>query len=56
MKNIPDTAGENLKTHILCLLTFYRKSCCLWHNVEKYGAARQATNGNMAYAHIMLDN
>jgi len=26
---------EKIKTHILCLLTFSRKSCRLWDNVEK---------------------
>jgi len=27
----------------------------LGDNVEKYGTARQATDGNMAHAHYMLD-
>jgi hypothetical protein len=26
-----------IKTHILCSLTFFRKSCRVWNNVEKYG-------------------
>jgi hypothetical protein len=46
---------EKIKTHILCLVTFSLKSCCLWDNVEKYGRARQATDENMAHAHYMLD-
>ena len=29
--------------------------CHLRENVEKYGTARQATDGNMAHAHCMLD-
>jgi hypothetical protein len=35
---------EKIKTHILCFITFFRKSCRLWDNVEKYCAAREATN------------
>jgi hypothetical protein len=27
---------EEIKTHILCPLTFFFKSCCLWDNVGKY--------------------
>jgi hypothetical protein len=33
-----------MKTHILCSITFFRKSNCLSDNVEKYGAERGATN------------
>jgi len=43
-----------IKTHILCSVTFFRQSCCLWDNVEKYGTARQTTDDNMADAHCML--
>ena len=25
---------EKIKTHILCSVTFFRKSCCLWDNVK----------------------
>jgi len=46
---------ENIKTHILCSVTIFRKSCRLWNNVEKYWA-RQATYDNMAHAHCMLDS
>jgi hypothetical protein len=39
---------DKLKTHILCSITFFfRKSWRLWDNVQKYGRARQATNGNI---------
>ena len=41
------TAVQKIKTHILRSIIFYRKSCCLWDNVEKYGMARQATNDNI---------
>jgi hypothetical protein len=33
---------EKIKTHILCSVTFFRKSCRLWDNIEKCGGARQA--------------
>ena len=35
---------KKIKTHILCSITFFRKSRRLWDNVEKYGGARGATN------------
>jgi hypothetical protein len=38
---------EKIKTHILCSITFFRKSCRLWDNVEKRGTARQATDDNI---------
>jgi hypothetical protein len=43
-----------IKTQILYSATFFRWSCRLWDNVEKYVGARQATddniNGACAYA------
>jgi len=48
---------ETIKTHILCLVTFFsRKSCHLWDNVGKYDREGQAKDDNMARAHFMLDN
>jgi hypothetical protein len=38
---------DKIKTHILCSITFPRKSCRLWDNVEKYGTARQTTDDNI---------
>jgi hypothetical protein len=38
---------EKIKTHILCSIMFFQKSCRLWDNVEKYGRARQATDDNI---------
>jgi hypothetical protein len=35
---------------------FFRKSCRLWENVEKYCRARQATDYNMAHALWMVHN
>ena len=34
---------------------FFRKSCRLWNNVEKYCKAGHATYGNLAHANCMLD-
>jgi hypothetical protein len=45
---------EEIKTRILCLVTFFRKSCRLWDNVEKCDGAREATDLNMA-ARCVLD-
>jgi len=48
---------EKIKTHILCTITLFRKSCRLWDNVEKYCRAGQATwQWNTTHAHYMLDN
>jgi hypothetical protein len=47
---------EEIKTHILCSITFFRKSCRLWDNVEKYCRAWQATDDNMAHVRCMPDN
>jgi hypothetical protein len=42
VRNVLDKVIENIKTHILYSITFYQQSCCLWDNVENYGA--EATN------------
>ena len=31
----PTDVVEEIKTHIMCSVTFFRKSCRLWYNVEK---------------------
>ena len=46
---------EEVKTLILCSITFSRESCRLW-DVEKYGRIRRATYDNMAHALCVLDN
>jgi hypothetical protein len=47
---------EKIKTHILCSVTFFSKSCHLWENVEKYFRTAQATDDNVAHVHCMPDN
>jgi hypothetical protein len=39
--------AEKIKTHSLFSVTFSRKSCRLWDNVERYGTAGQATYDNI---------
>jgi len=49
---------EKIKTDILCSITsffYFRKSCRLWDNVEKYSRTGQVTDENMAYAHCVQD-
>jgi len=46
---------EKVKTHILCSVTFFRKSCRLLDNVENFCRAGQATDENMAHAYCMLN-
>ena len=45
---------EKIKTHILCSVTFSRKSYFLSDNVETFGGASNAAD-NMAPARGMLD-
>ena len=45
---------ENQNTHFGSV-TFFRKSCRLWDNVEIYCRAEQAMDDNMAHAHCLLD-
>ena len=47
-------AGK-IKKHSSCSVTFFRKSCRLWHNVDKYGGARETVEDNIT-ARYMLDN
>jgi len=45
---------EEIKTHVLCSMLFFRKSCRLRNNLENFCSARQATD-SMVHAHCMLD-
>jgi hypothetical protein len=46
---------EKIKTHILCSVTFFRKSFRLRDNVKKYGRGRQVRDDNMTHAHCAVD-
>jgi hypothetical protein len=46
---------EKIKTHILCSVTFIRKSCRLRGNVENCGGAREIEHISMAHARCILD-
>jgi len=47
--------AEKIKIHFTFNF-FFRNSCRLWDNVEKFCRAGQATYDNMAHAHCMLDS
>jgi hypothetical protein len=50
MRNVWDKSClEKFNTHIVCSIIFFQKLYSLWDNVEKYGRARQATNGNVTW-------
>jgi hypothetical protein len=56
MRNFSDkSCKENQNTPFFQQLPPLRKSCRLWHNVEKYCRAKLATDNNTAHAHCMLD-
>jgi len=44
---------EKIKTHILLSVTFLRKLCRLWDNVEKYCRAAKATDDNIGRTRIV---
>jgi hypothetical protein len=46
MKNVYVTICKKNQNSV-CLITFFRKSCPLWGNVEKCGRAREATDENI---------
>ena len=54
MRNVSDKSLRGKKTHFGPITFFFRKSCRLWDNVEKYCRARQATDDSMAQC--MPDN
>jgi len=47
---------EKIETHILYSVFFFRKSCRLWDNLEKYCRAGQSADDSMVHAHCMLDD
>jgi hypothetical protein len=44
---------EKIKTHIVCSVTFFLKSCRFLHNVEKSSRAGQPTDDKMAHARYL---
>jgi hypothetical protein len=56
MRNVTDKFVEKIKTQKFVFNNFFfRKSCHLRDNVEKYCRAGQATDDYMAHAHCPLD-
>jgi len=54
-KMLQENFVDEIKTHILCPMTFSKKICHLWEYVEKYCGVGQATGNHTAHAHCMLD-
>jgi hypothetical protein len=46
---------EKIKKHVRSITFFFRKSCRLRNNVEKFGRGRQATDVNKVHALCMVD-
>ena len=44
---LEESCRENQNTYSMFNNFFFRKSCRMWGNVEKYDKARQATDGNI---------
>ena len=42
---------QKIKIHILCSVTFFRKSCSFWDNVGKYNKTEQTTDDNKIRCH-----
>jgi hypothetical protein len=55
MRNVWDKSLEEIKTHILCSVTFSPKIAVYEKMWEKYCREGQATDDNMAHAHYMLN-
>jgi hypothetical protein len=56
MRNVSDkSCTENQNTHFVFSNFFTKIVAFLEINVEKCGRAGQATDGNMAHAHCVLD-
>ena len=47
MRTVSNKVVEKIKTHISCSVTFFRKSCGLWDNVEKRCRVGEATDANI---------
>jgi hypothetical protein len=56
MRNVSDKIVEEIKTQILCSITFLRKSCLYEIMWKKYERARQATDANTVHNRCMLGN
>ena len=55
-RNDSDKRCREIRNNISYSKTFFRISCLVRHNVEKFCTSREAPDDNMAHAHCMLDN
>ena len=49
MRNILDKCCRQNQNKRCMFSNFFKKSCCLWDDVENYGRARQATDNNIMW-------
>ena len=49
MRNILDKIVEKILCSVFCNFFFFRKSCRLWDNAEKYYGVKNVTNENMIW-------
>jgi hypothetical protein len=49
MRNVSDKCGGWNQNTSFKFNNSFRKSCCLWNIVEKYGTVRQATDDNIIW-------
>jgi len=54
MRNVSEKVEEKIRTHISCLITLLENRA-VYEIIWKKFRAGQATDGNMAHAHWMLD-
>jgi len=56
VRNVSDRVLEKIKTHLTFDNIFFFENRVVYEIMWKnYGRGRQTTDGNMAYAHCMLD-
>jgi len=51
MRNVSEKTVDEIKNILYSITFFFRKSCRLWCNVEKYCRAGQVTYDNITQAH-----
>jgi hypothetical protein len=54
LRNVSSKVTEKIKAHILCSVTFFRKSCHLLDNEGKCCGAKEAAD-NMTHACCVMD-
>jgi hypothetical protein len=55
MRNVSDKSCTGNQNKHFMNNYFFKKSFCLWDNLEKYCKARHATKANMEHEHCVLE-